>query len=199
MPKAAQADMDHIELDELVDMFRQAGKNGRNPTQELLADLPALRTTAWAKRRVRVQQQLALRSSEAEQALRSLSNMESFLLPLVISDRALGMMIGFDDEDGELLRTFFQMIPRLAAVIAKTPVGSTVAAWHSPAETVAMNAIFAWRLAGRKVIGIDRNSPLAAFTQAWLARAGVHHASLSAIAKAFSSGPVKRWAKHSFR
>jgi hypothetical protein len=190
-----QPQSDIIELPELVAMFRASAKNGRCPTKEILSGFPHLQTTWWAKRMIQVEQRLAERSSEAEGVLHSLDAIENFLRPLMLADKLLEQMPGYIDADRDLLRSFFQMIPRVTAIISETPPGSTVAAWHRPAEMVAAQAILAWRLGGRTIIGIDGRSPLSAFTQAWLERAGVHHATLSALAKVFTEGSVREWAK----
>jgi hypothetical protein len=186
---------DQIALPELAGMFAASGKNGRFPNQEILADFPALRSTTWAQNMIKVQRRLAKRSSEAQQALHALAETESFLHPLILIDKLTGEIPGYDPADSDLLRAFFNVIPRVANVLGKTRRGATVAAWHRPAEIVAAQAILAWRIAGRRVIGIDDDSPLSAFVHAWLARIGVHHITRSAVAKVFEKGPVKEWAK----
>jgi len=186
---------DSIPLSELHAMFRAAAKNGKVPSEVILSDFLHLRTTWWAKRMISVQQSLAQRLSEAERALRALSEIESFLHPMMMAHKLVGQMPGYNADDTDLLWSFLQVIPRVAAVFSKTPRGSTVAAWHRPAEIVAFHGIIAWRLAGRRLIGIDDASPLGAFTQAWLARACNVHTTTSALAAVFTAGPVRQWAK----
>jgi hypothetical protein len=186
---------DEITLPDLAAMFTASGKTGRFPSQKILSAFLDLQNTTWAKRMIEVEKRQAKRSSEAEKALNALADIESFLLPRMLVDNLMGQILGYNPADSDLLRAFFNVIPRVAAVVSKTPRGATVAAWHRPAEMVAAQAILAWRLAGRKVIGIDDDSPLSSFVHAWLARAGIHHITRSAIAKVFTEGHVKELAK----
>jgi hypothetical protein len=186
---------ERISLDELVKLFEAAAKTGRQPTKEILAAFPALASTWWAKRMIAVEQAVEHRALDADRAVSCLAEVESFLHPLMLTDRMVGQMPGYSDDERQVLVNFSKMISQVEAILTKTPRGSTVAAWHRPAEIVALNAILAWRIAGRKVIGVDNRSPLASFVVAWLDRAHVKSATTAAIASVFENGPVRQWAQ----
>jgi hypothetical protein len=186
---------DSIPLPELAALFRASAKNGRVPTEEILSNFPNLRTTWWAKWMILSERGLARRASKTREVIRALKEIEAYLHPIVLIDQCLGRMPGIRAGAAEVIRSFYPDIAKVAAALRETPRGSNVAAWHQPAEVVASNAIRAWRLSGRKVIGIERVSPLTVFTQAWLARACSHHVETSGIAEVFRTGPVRQWAK----
>lgn len=186
---------DSIPLPELTAMFRASGKNGLFPTAEILSDFPILRTTWWARWMILSERGLARRASATREIILALKKVEAFLLPLVLLDQGLGWMPGVPPDAASMIRSFFPEIANVAAALSEAPRGSNVAAWHQPAEIVAFNAIRAWWLSGRKLIGIERLSPLTIFTQAWLARACNHHVETPGIAEVFRTGPVRQWAK----
>jgi hypothetical protein len=192
MAKAAvgqdQRKSDHIDPHELVAMFRRAARRGACPTIAMLDECPFLRSTPWVREMMASVPEWEPAEREAHRALRILSDM---LPEILVAYRKLLGFHPFDHRRLAVLGRLYEIIP--AASAALEPFHGSPA-WHGPAELIAMDAMKAWRLAGRLRFGCNKTSPLVNFVQAFLERANVHQEH-GTIASAFYRGSIRRIAK----
>jgi hypothetical protein len=187
MAKAA-GKSDHIDAQELLAMFRRAARRGACPTIAMLDECPFLRSTTWVRDMMASAPEWEPAEREALRALRILSN----TLPEILDAyRKLLGLHPFDHRQLAVLGRLYEMIPTASAALEPFQESP---AWYAPAELIAMDAMKAWRLAGRLRIGCNKTSPLVNFVQAFLEGANVHQEH-GTIAGAFERGSIGRITK----
>jgi hypothetical protein len=186
-----RAKSSHIAPHALVTMFRAAAQNGPCPTEDMLDNCTRLRDTAWVREVIAHAPNFWEPSQrEVHGALETLSQV---LPEFLAAYRLLVEHGGFDDRNFGVLVLLNEIVPAALSVTEPFP-GSGSRAWHGPATLIALDAMKAWRLAGRRQFGCNRTSPLVKFVQAFLASAGVHQEP-GTIAQHFQRGPIARAAK----
>jgi hypothetical protein len=183
-----QRKSDQIDAHELLAMFRRAARRGACPTIAMLDECPFLRSTTWVGDMMASAPEWEPAQREALRALRILSDK----LPEIVD--AYRELLGFHPFDHRrlwVLGRLYEMIP--AASAALEPFHGAPA-WRGPAELIAMDAMKAWRLAGRLRFGCNVTSPLVNFVQAFLEMANVCQPH-GTIAMAFQRGSIGRIAK----
>jgi hypothetical protein len=180
----APGDPDHaktplIEPRTLVAMFRAAAPRGKCPTADMLADRGFLRSTLW------VRDMMACKTPSWEPAQRqvvsALKTLSKHLPDFIAEYRDCIAVYGkfaiphpFDRRSLAVLECLNEIVlDSLAAAQPFSVERVRRPAWHLTADLIALDAMEAWRRAGRTQFGCNQNSPLVNFVQAFLAHAGV--------------------------
>jgi hypothetical protein len=193
-----------IELSELVAMFRHAYPEGKCPDASFLATRRQLQSTDWVRDLIALEQRHLGDVGRISEAVREALTCLYELLPMLI---ACYPRLGDWDDDGidgqkavPLLLIHLRIRDALNVVPeSNLPRKGKAGVWHKSAALIALHAMEAWDSAGNDPnFGVSRSSPVVRFTQAFLAKAGVHQDE-GTIAQAFSRGTIAHWAKSPLR
>jgi hypothetical protein len=167
-------------------MFRRAARNGPCPSADMLDECTFIRSTSWVREMIAAETPAW---EPAQRAALSAVRTLSVVLPQILV--AYRGMVGFPPFDHRRVAVLQHLDDTIPGVIAALEPfrDRRVRPWHMPAELIAMDAIKAWRLAGRLRLGCNAESPLVKFVQAFLDRAGVLQES-GTISKLFERGTI---------